>query len=188
MTDFILEPLEAEVTPEDFDAFVMLEDNIDHNWELIDGEMVEKMVSHPRSSLIGGNMFFFVKQHVRAHQLGYVTMADGGYKVKRNRLIPDIGFVSRERYLEAVEQGYQTVAPDLAIEVLSPSDNIRKVQKKAATYLEGGVVVWLVDPDGETVIVYHPDKLPQTFKRDDTLDGGDVLVGFSLALSELFEL
>ena len=96
--------------------------------------------------------------------------------------------MSRERYLEAVEQGYQTVAPDLAIEVLSPSDNIRKVQKKAATYLEGGVVVWLVDPDGETVIVYHPDKLPQTFKRDDTLDGGDVLVGFSLALSELFDL
>ena len=90
MTDFILEPLEAEVTPEDFDAFVMLEDNIDHNWELIDGEMVEKMVSHPRSSLIGGNMFFFVKQHVRAHQLGYVTMADGGTRSNAIVLSPTL--------------------------------------------------------------------------------------------------
>jgi Uma2 family endonuclease len=115
-------------------------------------------------------------------------MADGGYKVKRNRLIPDIGFVSKARYLEAVEQGYQIIAPDLAIEVLSPSDKGKQVQKKIVAYLEGDTVVWLVNPKDETIIVYHPDKLPQTLHRGDTLDGGDVLVGFSLALDDLFDL
>ena len=188
MSELIIEPLEAEVTPEDFDVFVAQEDNIDHNWELIDGEMIEAMVTGSKATRLTARLAAFVGMFVITHRLGQMSSAEGGYRVGRNRVIPDIAFTRQERFVDEQIKGYYVFAPDLAIEVISPTDRMSKIQKKVAIYLEGNVVVWLVDPESETVIVYHPDKLPQTLKRDDTLDGGDVLVGFSLALSELFDL
>jgi Uma2 family endonuclease len=83
--------------------------------------------------------------------------------------------------------GFVPVPPDLAVEVLSPSNRPGENARKAAIYRECGVpLVWYVDPFKQIVIVYAQNAEPRTLAIGDTLDGGDVLPGFALPLTELF--
>ncbi len=80
------------------------------------------------------------------------------------------------------------LVPDLAIEVVSPTDRLSKVWRKTALYLDDGVqLVWVVNPMRETVTIFMPDEAPVTFGKADTLNGGALLPGFSLALNSIFE-
>jgi Uma2 family endonuclease len=80
------------------------------------------------------------------------------------------------------------VAPDLAVEVVSPSDRDARVTQNAITYLDAGTrLVWVVEPDSQTVTVYTPDLTARILRAEDTLDGGDVLPGFTLKVAEIFE-
>ena len=79
------------------------------------------------------------------------------------------------------------MAPDLAAEVLSPSDRMVEALAKITMYLEAGVrLVWLVDPEAMTITVFRPDAALKMLGIGDTLDGGDVLPGFSVPVAELF--
>ena len=79
------------------------------------------------------------------------------------------------------------LAPDLAVEVLSPSDRIADALAKIAMYLDAGVrLVWLVDPASQTVTIFRPDAIPTKLDADDTLDGDEVLPGFTLPIAEIF--
>ncbi len=79
------------------------------------------------------------------------------------------------------------MAPDLAAEVLSPSDRMADALAKVAMYLDAGVrLVWLVDPVSQTVTIFRPDETPTKLEASDSLDGGDVLPGFSVPITELF--
>jgi Uma2 family endonuclease len=79
------------------------------------------------------------------------------------------------------------LAPDLAVEVLSPTDRMGDALAKISMYLQAGVqIVWLVDPSSQTVTVFQPDAAPATLRTGDTLDGGSVLPGFSLPVAEMF--
>lgn len=87
------------------------------------------------------------------------------------------------------EQMYFPGAPDLAVEIRSPRDRSAGVRVKVADYLEAGVrLVWVVDPKAERVTVYRSLLRPRILTREETLDGEDVLVGFSVAVSELFDV
>jgi len=78
--------------------------------------------------------------------------------------------------------------PDLAIEVVSPSDRLRAVRAKCLAYLDAGVhLVWLVEPKHQRVTVYLPDRSTRALGLGDTLDGGAVLPGFSLPVTEIFD-
>lgn len=103
-------------------------------------------------------------------------------------LAPDVAFVRRDR-LPPLSQwtGFQHLAPDLAVEVVSPNDTVGEVNDKTLTYLDGGVrLVWVVDPRRRIVAAYTPDGMARIFRDTDVLDGGDVIPGFSMPVADLF--
>jgi Uma2 family endonuclease len=172
-------------TTEEFDRFVTLPENADRLFEYCAGEVVE-VVSNNYSSeiamLIGAMLVLFVKKE----RLGHVTGADGGYVVAGQRFIPDVAFISSSRQPHPSREAYNPSPPDLAVEVLSPSDDSANLRMKVVSYLKAGTVVWVVDPDKKQVEIYAPDQLPKTANLDDTLAGGDVLPGFTLPVKDIF--
>ena len=172
-------------TTEEFDQFVMLPENADRHFEFFAGEVVE-VVSNNYSSeiamLIGAMLVLFVKKE----RLGHVTGADGGYVVAGQRFIPDVAFISAARQPQPSREAYNPNPPNLAVEVLSPSDDPANMRIKVASYLKAGTVLWVVDPDKKQVEIYAPDQLPKTANLDGTLDGGDILPGFALPVKDIF--
>ena len=79
------------------------------------------------------------------------------------------------------------MAPDLAAEVLSPSDRMTDALSKITMYLQAGVrLVWLIDPESRTVVVFRSYAAPARRVAGDVLDGGEVLPGFSVPVAEIF--
>jgi Uma2 family endonuclease len=101
---------------------------------------------------------------------------------------PDVAFVRRERIQKAgTVEGYWIGAPDLAVEVLSPSDTVRRIEGKVAEWLESGSrLVWVVSPKMHTVTVYRSLTEIVVLTEKDTLDGGDVVPGFQIPIAEIF--
>ncbi len=174
------------ITIEEFDRIIMRPENINRNFELIAGEIVEKMVSNPRSSAIGALAAGFLAVHVHQHGLGRVTGADGGYVIEGEKYIPDAAYISKTRQEKRPTEAYNPLAPDLAVEVLSPSNDDDEMRIKIANYLAAGTVLWIIDPDRERVEVYISGQRPKILSGDDTLDGGTILPGFKLIVKELF--
>lgn len=130
-------------------------------------------------------------KHVQDHQLGEVYAAETGFKLKSNPdtvLAADIAFVLRER-LEVLgeTESYWPAAPDLAVEVNSPSDTVREVEKKVMEWLKfGTLMVWVVSSKLHTVTIYRSLTDIVVLTEKDTLDGGDVVPGFQIAIAEIF--
>ena len=118
-----------------------------------------------------------------------VREIDGG-KFTLSTNIPDVDYFSFARLppVDAVEQPYLRVAPDLTVEILSPDESARRFASKLRFYLAHGVrLVWVVDPLTQTITAYTPgDTEEQVLMVDDTLDGGDVLPGFRVPVAQLF--
>jgi Uma2 family endonuclease len=176
------------MTVEEFDVFTDLPENADRLFEFIGGEVVE-VPSNAYASEIGVNIAFFIKLHLRQNNLpGHVTGEHGGYKVSGERYAPDVAYVSAERQPVLDKQGYNSIAPDLAVEVDFPSSVKSKenLMVKVANYLAAGTVVWVVFPERKEVEVYAPGQPVRIFGVDDTLDGGNVLPGFKLPVKDVF--
>ncbi|MFO7321903.1 MAG: Uma2 family endonuclease [Chloroflexota bacterium] len=158
--------------------------------ELIDGEIEELSPSSGKSGVIGLRIGRFLQQYVDDARLGYVGGADTGFELSpKNVLSPDAGYISFGRHPEYPKR-YFIGAPDLAVEVVSPTASLRKVQRKARKYLEHGTkLVWIVYPDEETVDVCRLSEsgslMIDEVGKDGVLDGGDALP-FTLPLTELF--
>lgn len=134
-----------------------------------------------------------INNYLKENPIGCVTGADGAYKMtERNRLIPEVGYISKER-LPEIPQRETPVPPDLAVEVKSPYEKPRELHKKALKYLALGTpMVWIVYPEDRTVDVYRPpqtagdDARLQSLDYEDALDGGDGLPNFTLPLNDIF--
>lgn len=172
----------------EFDEFVALPENSDRNFELVDGEIVEKMVSGPVSSRLGLRMGRFIDAFVDAYDLGQVSGADGGYWVGDDRYIPDVAYISKAKLIHVAKYGYVMTTPDLAVEVISPTDEKNNISTKIVNYLAAGTVLWLVDPKDQSVKVCEPNKPMVRFTRNMTLKGGRVLPNFTLDLELLFKI
>ena len=173
-----VEQLEREGTPEG-------------RWELIDGELVEMSPSSSESSGIGVNAVSALHVHVRSHQLGRVFGADGGFRVVVDGVemvrAADAAFVRADRLPPGPHRGFLPLAPDLVVEVVSPSDLASEVLAKARMWLAAGArLVWVADPPSRTVTVYRPDGSAQVVADGGELYGGDVLPGFRLPLADLY--
>jgi len=176
------------LSTEEFNILVQSPENLDKNLELIYGELVEKMVSHRNSSKLAGKIFGFIFMYLNKHAIGELTPADGGYHVGEHRFIPDVGFVTNEKSAQAkIVEGYLNQAPDLAVEVISPTDKTAVINRKIAAYQEANVLLWVVYPEEQEFHIYAPNYAPtQIFTIKDTLTGGDVLPDFVLTLSDIF--
>lgn len=172
-------------TVEEFDQWVTLPENADRLFEYVGGEIVE-VVSNQYPSQIAVRISGFIFMYLLQHDIGYLSGADGGYQVAGERYLPDVGFISKNRQPEPCHDAYNPNAPDLAVEVLSPSDNPHDVRVKVINYLAAGTIVWVVDPEQKHVEVCESGQPVKTVKFDETLDGGDVLPGFTLVIKDIF--
>ncbi|HEU5430863.1 MAG TPA: Uma2 family endonuclease [Thermomicrobiales bacterium] len=160
----------------------------DQRGELIRGEMTPVTpVARPHWRIVG-RLLGRLDPFVEARGLGDVG-AEGGFLLARDPdvvLAPDVSFVRAGR--EADDQpGFMPLAPDLAIEVISPSNSVTELSRRVRLYLDAGVrQVWIVDPYERTIALYAPDRTARLYVDGETLDGGDVLPGFALAVGDLF--
>ena len=174
-------------TAEEFWDIAQLPENQDKRLELEDGVIVEMGSSSPANTVTAARIVYFLNAFVIPRDLGYVTGADGGFKVGPKRVRqPDVGFISKAR-LPKLPKRFD-LAPDLAVEVVSPDEDIFK---KAREYLHAGTrMVWAAYEDERTVYVMTLNQddvlISKPFGETDTLDGGDVLPGFSLPVRDIF--
>jgi Uma2 family endonuclease len=159
--------------------------------ELIDGVIVPMTPASHEPSRVTMTIGAIVWNHARQHRLGSVLSAEAGFVLFPDRetvLAPDVAFVraGREPQGEA-RWHFARLVPDLVVEVLSPSDRDRDMQAKVAMYQEAGVpLIWVVDPRAESVMVLALEQAPLVLTATDTLDGGEVLPEFRVAVAELF--
>lgn len=176
-------------TVDEFEAFA--EKDSDRLLELIHGEIVEKVPTEQHGMIalkVGSRILTFVEPR----NLGRVGV-EIRHRVPgddRNSRLPDVSFTSNvERPL--VKKGSVQGMPDLAVEVKSPDDKWEELLEKAEYYLQNGAqLVWLMNPENETVGVCTLDAdgnlQVETVDVSGTLDGGDVLPGFSLTVKDIF--
>src|SRR5579871_5956414 len=137
-SEMALQKTETHVSPEEFERFVMLPENRERSFELIAGEIVE-VVSNGKSSALGARLTVLVGGFIYQNKLGFVTGADGGYWINGERYIPDFAFVSKAKQARPTEEAYNHISPDLAVEVLSPSNTPDEIAIKVDNYLRAGV-------------------------------------------------
>jgi Uma2 family endonuclease len=143
-------------------------------------------------SLIVVNCAYALRSYVKARRLGHVFLDGAGYELPNgDDLIPDVSFVRADRLPPALPVKFEG-APDLAIEVFSPSNQEREMLDKAESYLRSGAqLVWIAYPTQQTVDVCTLTDdgalKVQHIAAGGTLNGGDVLPGFTLALSDVFD-
>lgn len=179
---------EKRLTVEEFDDVLLRSKEGDKILEYIGGKLVESLSSGD-SSEIGAYLCAKINYFVLQHQLGHVTSAKGGYRISGERYVPSVAFTSKAKWhTYPVQLIFNPLAPDLAVEVISPFDSLSDLRVKVVNYLRAGTTLWMVDPERKSVEVYAPDHKPKVLTMQDTLDGAPVLPGFSLPVSEIFEV
>lgn len=173
------------MTAEEFEEFSLLRQNADRRLELIGGEVVE-LVSNQKAARITFRMVYLIGQYLDQNPIGYATSPEGGYTVGDDRYLPDIGYISKARQPAPSEETYNPLAPDLAVEVISPTDETGEVVAKTNGYMLAGTTVWLVYPKRKEIHIYVPGQPTRKLGTKDTLDGGAVLPGFSAPLESIF--
>jgi len=165
----------------------------EHRYELIEGELVEMSPTGEEHGDIASELNMRIRLFVKEQSLGRVTAAETGYVLwenpagKNTVLAPDVGFMSKSRLSSTRSSKFVQGAPDLAVEVLSPTDSYPKTLKKVNLFLKYGTrIVWIVDPKDKTVAEHRPNTEPEIFDVSDTLNGGDVLPGFTLSVKDIF--
>jgi Uma2 family endonuclease len=174
-------------TVEEFWEIARLPENEERRLELEDGVIIDVGSSTKKNTITGMRVGSFLNNFVIPRNLGYVTGADGGFVVGNRVRRPDTAFIAavHAQSLNGVEFD---VAPDLAVEVASPDED---VLKKAREYILAGTqLVWVVYVEERIVYVFRPplSKTSQynILDENDTLDGGDVLPGFTLSVRDIF--
>ena len=176
-----LMPLETDMTLEDF-----LESDL-KGYEYVKGVLIPMPPTSGEHGDISTNLFLFLGPYVYENQLGRVYTSDTGFRIGERVLMPDIAFVSSARLPDDRRKAF-SIPPDLAIEIVSPTDIHYNVIEKAFAYLDAGTrLVWIIEPVGKTVTVYRSQTDIKTFTIDDTLSGEDVVEGFSCQVAQLFE-
>ncbi len=163
-------------------------------YELVDGELVERHASG-ESSHIAVLLIGLLTPYVTKEKLGYLFGADCGFQsfgattgdAQRVRR-PDASFVATGRITQAqYTAGYVPVVPDLAVEIVSPSDRAHELDEKLEEYLQAGVkLVWIIHPKTKTVDVHRPDGSDSRLRTGDTLTGEAVIPGFECQVAGLF--
>lgn len=183
---------ERTYTVDEFLALIETLPN-DCTYELIEGDVVEVSPSKAKQTTLGSLFSHWLWDYALQTDSGYVTSADGGFKLSEGDFFaPDAAFISKEKLPDGLpDDDFYRVAPDLAVEVVSKSDQY-SAHKKALRYLALGTrMVLVVHEKTRTIDVYRPAEggaLVVELTVNDTLDGGDVLPGFSLAVCEVFKL
>ena len=176
------------VTAEQF--YEMPDDNLRH--DLVEGEVWTMSLPGGRHGDIAMRLGYRLYAYVDAHGLGKVAAAETGFVLAREPdtvLGPDLAFVRASRVpLEGVPEKHWPLAPDLAVEIVSPGDRPGAMAKKVAKYLGGGTqLLWVIYPEKRQVVAHQPSVVARTLTGDDVLEGGEVIPGFTCPIRALWD-
>jgi Uma2 family endonuclease len=168
-----------------------LPDTDEYHCDLIRGVLG---VREPRPEFlhgwIQGKIHYLLFTFAAPRRLGVVA-TDAGFVLEVNPdtvCAPDVSFVAADHVPPYDTPSYSHGAPDLAVEVLSPSNRKAKIARKIGFYFAAGArLIWCVDPKRRTVTVYRPGREPELLKVGDLLPGDDVLPGFQCAVANVFD-
>jgi len=157
--------------------------------ELLRGVLVVREPAGSRHGLVTMNLGAELALYAQQTGAGGVYAAETGFKLASDPdtvRAPDIAFVTRERLPPPNTTGYPALAPDLAVEVLSPGDRPGEVLAKVADWLSAGTrLVWVVDPERRLARVYRHDGSETIVMADGALEGEDVLPGFNCSVASV---
>lgn len=175
-------------TSAEFEAFIERPEHTERRFELIHGEIVEKVPTEEHgvlAALLSGEIYLTLKPH----PIGRVAV-EARHKNPdddHNSRLPDVAFTRSERALPITTSGAVPRMPDLCVEIQSPNDSPLSLREKALYYLKNGTqTVWLVYPRRQQVEVHTADAI-QVLGMGDVLEGGEVLPGFASAVKEIFK-
>ena len=153
----------------------------DKRTELVRGRLVVREPAGDRHGRVAMNLTLRLGAYVAGAGLGQLFAAETGFRLfgaPDTVRAPDLAFIQRER-LPEVTAGFLQVAPDLAVEVLSPGDRAGEVLRKVGDWLEAGArLVWVIDPERHLARVYRADGSESSLTEGESLDGEDVVPGF----------
>ena len=171
----------------------------ENSYELVRGELFVMSPASPVQGRYASRLNVALGGYVEEHELGEAYVSEPGFQLQlgpeQTVRSPDVAFVREERIPSPEEEsGFWALAPDLAVEIISPSETAQMIQDKVDDYLAAGVrLIWLVYPKSKRVVEYKHvlrDEVSPTQIRHlgvkDNLEGGDVIPGFEYALSRLF--
>ncbi|MDX2076948.1 MAG: Uma2 family endonuclease [bacterium] len=172
----------------EFDEWIEIQTG-DVSFELISREICAKTIAfYP--SVIAGRFVGYLFIYLRTHKIGFLTGEAGGYKIGDDRYVPDVAFVSYAKQAHADKKGYNGFPPDLAVEVISDSDNkkeLRDLRLKISGYLNAGTIVWVVDTEEKQVEIHQIGHNPRVLGMNDVLEAPDLLPNFTLPIKDIFE-
>lgn len=159
--------------------------------ELVRGRLVREPPAGMDHGWLATRFAVLISLFVDRHALGKVFTADTGFVLFEEPptvRASDVAFVALDRLPPPQESiGFGRLAPDLAVEIVSPSNTALEILEKAEDYLDAGTrLVWVVEPRRRSITVYRSRKEIRLLGEDDSLDGYDVLPGFSLPVAEIF--
>lgn len=160
------------------------------SYELVGGELLEKPKGF-KASFVAGQIHALLAEYCRKTKVG-ISIPEGSYQcfaIERNRVrVPDVSFLQRDRIpTGGLPDGHCRIAPDLAVEVISPNEEYYEVEAKVDEYLNAGVkLVWVVEPNSQTVRVHRHDGTVADFTTAMTITGENVVTGFQCTVAEFF--
>ena len=162
-----------------------------YRYELVKGELRKMTPAGSRHGVVIANLTGFLVPHINGSRLGIAFGAETGFRIVSHPdtvRAPDIAFIKADRLPSSgIPETFWDGAPDLAVEVLSPSDSKSEVEEQVTDWLSAGTsLVWVVDPKNCVVRVHRPQSEVRTLSESDVLDGEDVVPGFRCPIVDLF--
>lgn len=182
-----LRPAPGTATVEDVDRIEVKENRL---FELVEGTLVEKAMRY-ESAWVAARLATLINFFLDASNRGLCVGADGMMQIAQGLVrIPDVSYVSWDRIPggEVPKKPIPNLVPDLAVEVLSPTNTSGEMNRKVGEFFEAGVrLVWLIDPEKRTARIHTAAGSFTEIDADGTLDGLDLLPGFSVRLGDLLD-
>lgn len=156
--------------------------------ELDEGELIRM----PPAGMDHGDceieIAYVLKDYVKKHDLGKVYGAETGFKLSDDTVrAPDVAFVRKERLAAVHRKGFGKGAPDLAVEIFSPSDSVRQLMRKVKQYFAAGChTVWIVYPERREIQVLEATGADRLLGAGDSLEAPELLPGFSAPIQPIF--
>lgn len=170
------------ITLDEFLAFALRPENAEPNFELIDGEIIEKTTGSTENSAIAFNIGLEVGIHCRQHNIPcYISTGDGAYRIGNNTIAPDFAYKPTPMTPEYPDP----IAPLWVVEVISPTDKVVDIRKKRQRYLDAGILLWEVYPDEQVIDVYALHHPLTTYGINSTIEIS-VVEGLRIDVSKLF--
>lgn len=170
---------------------LMLQSAAGANFELYNGELRPVLPASSRHGEITAQIAFLLQQFVKPRKLGMVLVGDGFILTRTpdTVLSPDVSLIQQSRIrASCFQEDFFNSHPDLAVEIISPSDIRRELEAKLEIYIAHGTPLgWLVNTSAQTVDIYRPNQPPQRLGKSDTITGEHVLPGFACKVAEFFD-